>query len=333
MSNGYLETIPSRVGEYILVREIGRGSSSIIYLAVKQDTNEKVAIKIVSRKFLIDRNAVENFQREVTAFSKMNHRNIVRFYEIQSDDNLIYIIMEYCRNGNLQMLASQPGGMSERTAKPIVHQIGSAISYFHSLGIAHRDIKLENIFLNQLNEVKVGDFGFCREQTKENELFKTQCGSPIYAPPEIVDNKQYDGKKADMWSTGVVIYSLVTGTVPWKDCKNIQNLFRDIQMSRYHVPDQYSAEFKSLIHSLMHPLPEMRLSAAKMLSHPWLAGDIHKVRDMTQSFASQGMDMRGNAGMKMAAPMAMRFKMVPGGPKRPAADTQPLDEPPAASDQ
>lgn len=319
IGSSYCESVPPAIEGYELLRQIGRGHYSTIFLATKGGTDEKYAVKIVSRKFLVECGAVTNFEREVTVFSKLDHPNIVKFYEMLSDDALIYIIMEYCPKGTLQDIVNQMNGLGEKDSKQVVRQICLAVSHIHSLGIAHRDLKLENILIGDGGVVKLGDFGFSRELANR-ELMQTQCGSPIYAPPEIVEHKEYDGRKADMWSLGVCIFAIVSGTAPWRDTQNLTNLFYDIQTARYHVPNNFSALFKNLIHSLMHPLPEMRLTAQQVLDHPWLtigAGSANTLRFFVGGGPVTDSDRAHSMVQKLTAPLAMRFKqMQPLKPRR-----------------
>ena len=299
------EDLPLSIGGYEIAEEIGRGAYSTIYRAVKGEIS--YALKVVSRKFLVEHGDVASFEREVTVFSKMDHPNIIKFYEMLSDEALIYIVMEYCSQGNLSDLVARSHALGEVNARPIVTQICLALSHVHALGIAHRDLKLENILVANDGVVKLADFGFCKELS-QGQLMHTQCGSPIYAAPEIICNKEYDGRKADMWSLGVCVYTLVLGCLPWRDTKNLLNLFYDIQTSRYHVPNTLSALFRNLIHALMHPLPEMRLNSQHVLNHPWVTLDACKFNNLP--FVTHLNESNRSLSMiaKIGAPMATRVK-------------------------
>lgn len=310
------EDVPSSIGGYEIGCEIGRGAYSTIFRAVKNETT--FAVKVVSRKFLIEHGDVTKFEREVTVFSRLDHPNIIKFYEMLSDESLIYIVMEYCSCGTLETLITRGRALGEAEAKPVVRQICLALSHIHSLGIAHRDLKLENILVGDRGVVKLADFGFCRELT-QGELMRTQCGSPLFAAPEIVCNKEYDGRKADMWSLGVCIYTLVLGCLPWRDTKNLSNLFYDIQTCRYHVPSHLSALFKNLIHVLMHPLPEMRLNSQQVLNHPWLMLDVEKFTNLDTTVPNPLNDsVRSNSmfstltGSRVYRPMRARPRRIQG---------------------
>jgi serine/threonine protein kinase len=240
--------------------------------------------------------------REITVFAKLSHPNILQFYEILSDDNLIYVVMEYCAHRTLQDLIVEYGGLGEPEAKGYIAQLASAIQYMHDKGVAHRDIKPENVLLDEKDCLKLADFGFSREAFS-GELCATTVGSPIYAAPEIISLQKYDAQQADMWSLGVLIYVLVMGDAPWKDTSNLTSLFYQIQTGRYHVPQEMSSLFRSLIHSLMHPLPQMRLTASQVINHPWLNIGTSDGGGLTRF----PLKLRSRSIKALGVPLRMRF--------------------------
>jgi serine/threonine protein kinase len=269
LADDYPVTIPAHFFGYTFVSIIGSGSFSIVILAAHDETGDPFAVKILARQFLVDHNYVEQFQRELTLFSSFSHPNIVKFISVSDDDNLIYVMMEYCPLGNLHELIINQGAFSESVARTIVRQILEAVAYLHSLRVAHRDLKPENILICESSKIKLADFGFSREATS-GLLFRTQCGSPLYASPEVISSIPYDGSSADMWSVGVIIFVLVTGRVPWEDLYNQNKLFYDIQTARYHIPETLSQNLTNLLNGLMNPQPMMRFTAAQALTHPWV---------------------------------------------------------------
>ena len=273
-------TIPSQFGSYEYVKTLGRGSFSVVAQIKDLNSGALFACKIMSQRSLIDKNLVDNFQREITIFSKLNHPNIVKLVEMVSDDRLIYVVMEYCSHGDLFHLVSEHGKVDERNASIITRQILSALVYLHDMNIAHRDLKPENILLDAQLNVKLADFGFSK-QMNDNFLMKTQCGSPFYAAPEIISNTQYNGKMSDMWSLGVIIYVLVVGKIPWEKVDNTRILFYNIQTARYHIPPTVSESAANLINGLMQPQPELRFSAVEALCHPWVQSSVNTLQHST----------------------------------------------------
>jgi serine/threonine protein kinase len=135
--------------------------------------------------------------------------------------------------------------IGEKEAKKLFGQMISAIEYLHSHGLVHRDIKPENILLDADNNIKLADLGLCN-LVREGESLKTACGSNNYAAPELLIPRAYDGKQADVWSLGVILFTMVTGTLAFGN-ENISKLFKDIEMANFHLPDSVSAPCRDLI--------------------------------------------------------------------------------------
>jgi serine/threonine protein kinase len=174
----------------------------------------RISARYLRQFDVFDHNFVSQFQREITLFSSLDHPNVVNFLGVDDDDTFVYVIMEYCPIGTLHELLVAQGAFQESIARSLTNQIVSATGYLHSLDIAHRDLKPENILIGENYTVKLADFGFSRKDSSET-LFRTQRGSPLYASPEVISNIPYDGKAADMWSIGVILFALVCGSVPW----------------------------------------------------------------------------------------------------------------------
>ncbi|OHS96494.1 CAMK family protein kinase [Tritrichomonas foetus] len=155
---------PRSIGPYLFERIIGRGASSIILLATNRLDAQQYAVKVIQRSYLADNpKRLLAFEREITIFSKLHHPNILKFIELLSDDDYVYLVLEYCVYGDMFRFISKNGGLSEKDAKIFVKQIIAAVAYIHELGIAHRDIKLDNILIDRNFHVKLADFGFCCE--------------------------------------------------------------------------------------------------------------------------------------------------------------------------
>ena len=260
--------IPNFFYGYKYENTIGHGSFSIVILVTRISDGKEFACKVLSQSFLIENKIVESFKREVEVYQKLDHPNIVKLFEILSDDKLIYMIMEYCSKGNLYNYIAKKGGLPEHTSRHLFKQLISSIKYIHNLSIVHRDLKPENIMLDSSNTIKLADFGFCRE-IPVNILMTTKCGSPVYTAPEIISTQKYDGKMADMWSLGVILFVLLTGKIPW-DAINETQLFFQIQTAHFHIPETISTSASNLISDLMQPQPDMRLSSDLAINHPWL---------------------------------------------------------------
>ena len=262
-------SVPCEFGGYRYQSTIGSGSFAIVVLVQRISDEQLFACKVISQQYLIEHKLVESFTREVDTFSQLDHPNIIKLVDFLSDEKQVYMVMEYCSRGDLRGFLLENGHLSEPQAKIVFRELISAVSYLHSKDIAHRDLKLENILLNESMHVKLADFGFSRKVDKD-ELMSTKCGSPVYTAPEIITQPQYDGRIADMWSLGVILYVLLVGKIPW-DTTNETQLFYQITTAKYHIPDFVSPLASRLIGELMAPQPEMRMTANEVLTHPWVA--------------------------------------------------------------
>lgn len=146
-------------------------------------------------------------------------------------------------------------------------QILSGIEYIHKLGIVHRDLKPENLLLDHNNNVKLVDFGLSNLY-KENEKLKTACGSPCYAAPEMIRGERYHGLGADIWSSGVILYAMVCGYLPFED-QNTKKLYQKIIKAEYKIPDFLSPQCQDLITLILNPDPSCRFTIEDICAHPW----------------------------------------------------------------
>lgn len=264
--------VPAVFGKYEIIRMIGSGSFSVVALVVHKPTNNQFACKICSRKLLMESHTFDRFEQEVRLLQVMRHPNLVSLFEVVFDENLIYVVMEYCSNGELFQYIVDNRKLPTDLVHRIFKQLVSAMVYIHSKDIAHRDLKPENILLDENLNPKIADFGLCHVATA-NQLLKTPCGSPFYAPPEIILNEEYDGKAGDVWSLGVVLYTMATGTVPWRQNANQMSLFEDIKTANFHIPAYLDDKLKDLITIMMNPAPKERPTMEQVLKAPWVVED------------------------------------------------------------
>jgi serine/threonine protein kinase len=284
LAGEYSVTIPKTLGNLSFVKAIGRGSYSIVLQAINTTTGEKCAVKVLSKQFLIDHNEVTHFQREVTLFSSLDSPYCVKFYNLLDDDELIYLITECCEGGSLSLFFPKPGGYGEAAAAHFVMQLLNGIKYLHGHGIAHRDLKPQNIMIDNSGHLKLGDFGFAIHAN--SGLRQTRCGSPLFAAPEVISGQVYDPQCADMWSAGVIIFLLVTGELPWKDVTNDRVFFYHIQTAQYHIPENFSANFVNLIGGLLQPQPMLRFTVEQALEHPWVRQKSLNIAGMREAAAA-----------------------------------------------
>lgn len=271
MIDDYVERPPG----YVLDRIIGRGSFSECWLARHELSGCPVAIKKISRS----RSDGRLLEREVNTWLPLEHPNILQLYEVIPLHDSIYLAMEWAESGELfSLLAAHPKGLPQNMALNLFSQICEAVHYLHGKGVAHRDLKLENIMLSENQSIaKVGDFGFaCVWTGNGSNQCKEWLGSPEYSAPELLINAPYDPIKADCWSLGVILYALFTGYLPFSgledDCGGIMDVERKIRHrvinKMYEIPHGFPPELIELLQGLLEYDVATRWDTSQMLSYP-----------------------------------------------------------------
>lgn len=264
---------------YEVGKTLGVGGFSVVKEAVDRQTGDTVAIKVVERCRY--QYGDKSLKRETDILKKVNHPNCIRLYNIVETDKRVYIVTELVSGGELLDRVISQGNYSEQDAAGIIRQLVDGVAYLHNKGIVHRDLKLENILLqNDSNDapIKIADFGLSK-CFAPNDVLSTMCGSPQYVAPEILlmsdgISDQYS-PACDMWSVGVILFILLSGYSPFDDEVDAV-LFSKIKSGKYDaddpVWDSVSAEAKDLIAGLLVVASSQRLTAQQALSHPWLQG-------------------------------------------------------------
>ncbi|KAK0399201.1 hypothetical protein QR680_002936 [Steinernema hermaphroditum] len=256
-------------GLYVLHEELGSGGFGKVRLATHMLTEQHVAVKIIDKRSI----APEDLPRvttELRAMKTLCHQNICRLYHYIETDNKFYVIMEYCSGGELFDYIVKKTRLEESEARHFFRQLVQAIAYVHSSGFAHRDLKPENLLLTEDLHLKLIDFGLSANPRKGlNAALKTCCGSPAYAAPELIQGHPYHGNEVDIWSMGVLLYTLLVGALPFED-DNMQNLYRKIIRGVYQEPEYLSANSRNLLSSMMQVNPKKRITINDLLLHPWM---------------------------------------------------------------
>ncbi|KAL8588764.1 MAP/microtubule affinity-regulating kinase 3 [Nucella lapillus] len=209
------------IGKYRLIKTIGKGNFAKVKLAKHVPTGKEVAIKIID-KTQLNPSSLQKLFREVRIMKMLDHPNIVKIFEVIETEKTLYLVMEYASGGEVFDYLVAHGRMREKEARAKFRQIVSAVQYCHQKHIVHRDLKAENLLLDGDMNIKIADYGFSNEFVPGNKL-DTFCGSPPYAAPELFQGKKYDGPEVDVWSLGVILYTLVSGSLPF-DGQNLKEL-------------------------------------------------------------------------------------------------------------
>ncbi|XP_017263234.1 MAP/microtubule affinity-regulating kinase 3a isoform X13 [Kryptolebias marmoratus] len=232
------------VGNYRPLKTIGKGNFAKVKLARHILTGREVAIKIID-KTQLNPNSLQKLFREVRIMKILNHPNIVKLFEVIETERTLYLVMEYASGGEVFDYLVAHGRMKEKEARAKFRQIVSAVQYCHQKHIVHRDLKAENLLLDADMNIKIADFGFSNEFTLGNKL-DTFCGSPPYAAPELFQGKKYDGPEVDVWSLGVILYTLVSGSLPF-DGQNLKELRERVLRGKYRIPFYMSTDCENLL--------------------------------------------------------------------------------------
>ena len=176
--------------------------------------------------------------------------------------------MEYCVNGELFEYIVQHQRLHEKAAVRIYQQLICGIEYIHKSGICHRDLKPENLLLDFDKTLKIVDFGLSNLYDPPDTMLKTACGSPCYAAPEMIAGKKYVGLKSDLWSSGVILYAMVCGFLPFEDPKT-SNLYKKIMAGEYKIPKFLSTDCSHFVSKILETDPETRYSIEQIRDHPW----------------------------------------------------------------
>ncbi|KAG5830474.1 hypothetical protein ANANG_G00311010 [Anguilla anguilla] len=237
---------------YELLETLGRGTYGKVKKAIEIHTGRKVAIKSVRKEKIKDEQDMAHIRREIEIMSSLRHPHIISVYEVFENKDKIVIVMEYASKGELYDFISERHRLSERETRRFFRQIVSAVHYCHKNGVVHRDLKLENVLLDENCNIKIADFGLSNLYHKDR-LLQTFCGSPL-ASPEIVNGRPYRGPEVDSWALGVLLYTLVYGTMPF-DGGDHRNLIRQISNGEYREPTQ-SSDARGLIRWMLMVNPE-----------------------------------------------------------------------------
>ncbi|XP_072503898.1 serine/threonine-protein kinase MARK1 isoform X4 [Notamacropus eugenii] len=258
---------PPHIGNYRLLKTIGKGNFAKVKLARHVLTGREVAVKIID-KTQLNPTSLQKLFREVRIMKILNHPNIVKLFEVIETEKTLYLVMEYASGGEVFDYLVAHGRMKEKEARAKFRQIVSAVQYCHQKCIVHRDLKAENLLLDSDMNIKIADFGFSNEFTVGNKL-DTFCGSPPYAAPELFQGKKYDGPEVDVWSLGVILYTLVSGSLPF-DGQNLKELRERVLRGKYRIPFYMSTDCENLLKKLLVLNPIKRGSLEQIMKDRWM---------------------------------------------------------------
>ncbi|TMW52917.1 hypothetical protein DOY81_001950 [Sarcophaga bullata] len=255
------------IGKYKLIKTIGKGNFAKVKLAKHLPTGKEVAIKIID-KTQLNPGSLQKLFREVRIMKMLDHPNIVKLFQVIETEKTLYLVMEYASGGEVFDYLVLHGRMKEKEARVKFRQIVSAVQYCHQKRIIHRDLKAENLLLDSELNIKIADFGFSNEFTPGSKL-DTFCGSPPYAAPELFQGKKYDGPEVDVWSLGVILYTLVSGSLPF-DGSTLRELRERVLRGKYRIPFYMSTDCENLLRKFLVLNPAKRASLETIMGDKWM---------------------------------------------------------------
>ena len=254
-------------GPYLLGEALGEGAFAKVRLATQIHIKEKCAIKIVDKRLLEDNKDIQRLKKEIKILKSIRHKNIIQLFDIMESKTNLYFVLEYCKGGELFDYIVKNKRLKEPEACNFFQQIINGVEYLHKQGIIHRDLKPENLLLDYNNNIKISDFGLSTFFSK-NHFLQTACGTPSYAPPEMLEGLQYNGEASDIWSCGIILYAMLCGTLPFTESKE-EIIVRKIKTHDYSIPKYLSQEAQDILYHILKINPEERFTIEGIKKHPW----------------------------------------------------------------
>ena len=259
--------LKSNKGPYILGEKLGEGAFAKVRLATQIHIKEKCAVKILEKKLLESSRDIQRLKKEIKILKKLRHKNIIQLYDIMESKRNLYFVMEYCKNGELFDYIVSKKRLKEQEACRFFQQIINGVEYLHNQGIIHRDLKPENLLLDDKFQIKISDFGLSTFFSKNNYL-QTACGTPSYAPPEMLEGHEYNGEATDVWSCGIILYAMLCGTLPFSESQE-EIIVKKIKSHDYVIPNYLSKDAKDLLNHILIINPKERYNIKQIQGHPW----------------------------------------------------------------
>jgi eukaryotic-like serine/threonine-protein kinase len=251
-----------KIGKYQILKELGKGATSAVYLGLDPFANRKVAVKLVQREVLGDKEHGKRFRKlfltEASLAGKLSHPHIAAIYDAVADEEGSYIVMEYVEGGTLELHTKHDSLLPVNKIVEIIFKCSKALDYAHRHGVIHRDIKPANILLAKETDIKISDFGAALTTAAETTQV-SGIGSPAYMSPEQVQEHQLT-HQTDIFSLGVVMYQLLTGSLPFKATNNYSMVFQIINVDP-PPPSIFRPDIPTPVDQIVKKMLQKRLEA------------------------------------------------------------------------
>ncbi|XP_057958966.1 CBL-interacting serine/threonine-protein kinase 1 isoform X2 [Malania oleifera] len=263
-----------QLGKYELGGTLGEGNFGKVKYAEDIESGKPFAVKILEKTRILQLNISDQIKREIGTLKLLRHPNVVRLHEVLASKTKIYMVLEYVTGGELFDRIASQGKLSEAKGRKLFQQLIDGVSYCHNKGVSHRDLKLENVLVDEKGNIKISDFGLSAlpQHFRDDGLLHTTCGSPNYVAPEILANRGYDGAASDIWSCGVILYVILTGYLPFDD-RNLAVLYQKIFKGDVQIPKWLSPGAQNMIRRILDPNPVTRLTMEGIQADEWFRQD------------------------------------------------------------
>jgi len=266
------------VHKYLRGKLLGKGGFAKVYKVTSLDTNKEYAVKIVPKANLVKSRARQKLQTEIKIHRAMKHANICEYKHFFEDKANCYILLEICHNHSMNEMIKRRKSLTEEETRLLMLQMVDAVRFMHDSNVIHRDLKLGNLFLSKTMNIKVGDFGLACKVDSTDEKRKTICGTPNYIAPEVIEgNREKRGHsfEVDIWSMGVVCFTMLVGKPPYES-RDVKSTYRRILANEYSFPEgKVSDDARMLISSMLQTDPKMRPSLDEVRNHPFFT--LHQI--------------------------------------------------------
>uniref|UniRef100_A0AAX7UHH3 5'-AMP-activated protein kinase catalytic subunit alpha-1 n=1 Tax=Astatotilapia calliptera TaxID=8154 RepID=A0AAX7UHH3_ASTCA len=263
-----------KIGHYILGDTLGVGTFGKVKVGQHELTKHQVAVKILNRQKIRSLDVVGKIRREIQNLKLFRHPHIIKLYQVISTPTDIFMVMEYVSGGELFDYICKNGKLDEKESRRLFQQIISAVDYCHRHMVVHRDLKPENVLLDAHMNAKIADFGLSNMMS-DGEFLRTSCGSPNYAAPEVISGRLYAGPEVDIWSSGVILYALLCGTLPFDD-DHVPTLFKKICDGIFFTPQYLNPAVISLLKHMLQVDPMKRATIKEIREDEWFKKDLPK---------------------------------------------------------
>jgi len=302
-----------KVGKYEIGKTIGEGTFGKVKSAINTETGEQVALKVLDKSAIQKQNMGPQIKKEISIMKMVSHPHVVRLIEVLASRTKIFIVLEMVTGGELFDKIVAEGRFSEDKARFYFRQLLAGVEYCHARGVCHRDLKPENLLLDENGNLKISDFGlsalYSGGTDEGMKLLHTTCGTPNYVAPEVLADQGYDGRKADLWSCGVILYVLLAGFLPF-DENSMSALFKKIQAADFSYPRWFSQEVRGLLDRIMTVDVNKRLTIPQMKEDPWITLNGTLAWPEVDPHGSGGGGGGGGGVNKWAAPSSRQDGML-----------------------